>query len=243
MANPILKQILLITDGRSNKGIDPAIVAARAYEHDITVNVIGVADRQIHPSARREIEGTAEAGGGMFDIVTPRKLSQTMQTVTYQAMTRTIHQVIHDELRQLIGTGSLSEVPPKTRMEIIEKAEQIGEMSDLQILLLIDTSASMKTKITAVEQAIHDFDISLRSRSGKCRVMVASFPGKLTFLDVIMTWTDDLSPISALSRHLSMSGTTPTGPALEEALQYYGINRTYEHLSRGGSGGTQDYVF
>ncbi len=242
MTNPKLKQILLITDGRSNKGIDPVIAAARAYENDITVNVIGVADRQIHPSARREIEGIAEAGGGMYDIVTPAKLSKTIQTVTYQAMTRTIHQVIHDELRQLIGTGSLSEVPPKTRMQIIEKAEQISEMSHLQILLLMDTSASMKTKMTALEQAIHDFDVSLRSRSGGSRVMVASFPGKLTYLDVIMTWTTDLSLISTLSRHISMSGTTPTGPALEEALQYFGINSASQ-FSQGGSGGIQDYVF
>ena len=44
MRKGTLRQILLITDGCSNKGEDPASVAALCYEQGITVNVIGILD-------------------------------------------------------------------------------------------------------------------------------------------------------------------------------------------------------
>ena len=42
MKNGSLKQILLLTDGCSNKGEDPSATAALAYQQGITVNVIGI---------------------------------------------------------------------------------------------------------------------------------------------------------------------------------------------------------
>ncbi|GAB6891507.1 hypothetical protein JCM14450A_25130 [Geobacillus stearothermophilus] len=47
MRKGTLRQILLITDGCSNHGEDPAAMAALAREQGITVNVIGVLDPRV----------------------------------------------------------------------------------------------------------------------------------------------------------------------------------------------------
>ncbi|MBO8172692.1 MAG: hypothetical protein H0Z33_12495 [Bacillaceae bacterium] len=232
MEEAVLKQILLITDGCSNTGVSPVEAAESAVELGVTINVIGVGNPDVNPHAAREIESIAEAGNGLYEIVTPRQLSQTVQMVTRQAMTRTINRVVQKELQQLLGTSTLSELPPDSRMEVVKKAEDIGENCTLQILLLIDTSASMKSKIKAVEQAIYEFDISLRSRAGNSLICVATFPGKLTYLEEKIDWTEDISHLKLLPRKILMSGVTPTGPALMESLQKFD-HRDNRSLIRG----------
>jgi len=55
-----IRQILVITDGCSNQGEDPVAMAALAKEQGVTVNVIGVMERDtIDEQGMREIEGIA----------------------------------------------------------------------------------------------------------------------------------------------------------------------------------------
>lgn len=68
-----LNQILLLTDGCSNRGEDPQAMAAFAKEQGITVNVIGIMDEhEMDQEAMKEVEGIALAGGEFTRLFTRR---------------------------------------------------------------------------------------------------------------------------------------------------------------------------
>ncbi len=111
-----LKQILLITDGCSNRGEDPAAVAALANAQHITVNVIGILEEghTEHSLSLEEVENIAKAGGGVSQLIYKQALTETVQMVTKQAMTQTIEGVVNRELKQILGPGNtLDDLPPE----------------------------------------------------------------------------------------------------------------------------------
>ena len=57
------KQIILVTDGESNQGVDPVLVAKGSGFKGITVNTIGITDRDREESMT-EIKEIADASGG-----------------------------------------------------------------------------------------------------------------------------------------------------------------------------------
>ncbi|WP_134685239.1 VWA domain-containing protein [Brevibacillus migulae] len=222
MKEPTLRQILLVTDGCSNSGISPVAAATLAREQGITVNVIGVVERnEIGEQGIREIREIAEAGGGLSDIVYPAQLAQTVQMLTRKAMTRTIHQVVNKELKDILGDSALEQLTPEKRIQVAGMVDELGERSSMNVVMLVDTSASMKSKLPAVQQAIHDFSISLRSRSGRSQMAVCSFPGKHQHLDVRIPWTEQVEKAHQLTEGLTMSGLTPSGPAIVEAIALF----------------------
>lgn len=253
---PTLRQILLVTDGCSNSGISPVAAATLAREQGITVNVIGVIERnEIGEQGEREIREIAEAGGGLSDIVYPAQLAHTVQMLTRKAMTRTIHQVVNKELKDILGDSGLEQLTPEKRVQVAGMVDELGERSAMQVVMLVDTSASMKTKLSAVQQAIHDFSISLRSRSGSSKMAVCSFPGKYQHLDVRIPWTEQVEKAHQLTSGLTMSGITPTGPAIVEAIALFediplpaALQERYRHErsvdKHNDSGGyLEDHVF
>ena len=166
MKTGTLKQILLITDGCSNHGEDPVAMAALAHEHGITVNVIGVMeDDIIDEYGVREIESIAKEGGGVSQIVYSQALSQTVQMVTRKAMTQTLHGVVNQQLKQILGShGDLENLPPEKRGEVLEVVDELNETVDLDVLILVDTSGSMKNKLPTVKEALFDLSLSLNAR-------------------------------------------------------------------------------
>ncbi|MGE5701364.1 MAG: VWA domain-containing protein, partial [Clostridia bacterium] len=168
-----LRQILVVTDGCSNSGISPVAAAALAREQGITVNVIGVVERQeLGAPGEKEIHDIAQAGGGLSDIVYPTQLAHTVQMLTRKAMTRTIHQVVNQELKSILGDMPIEQLEPQKRMQVAGMVDEMGEESMLEVVMLVDSSGSMKPKLPSVQQAIHDFSISLRSRNGASRMAV-----------------------------------------------------------------------
>ncbi|UFJ40554.1 VWA domain-containing protein [Brevibacillus humidisoli] len=217
-----LRQILVVTDGCSNVGISPVAAATLAREQGTTVNVIGVVDRdELGEQGEREIREMANAGGGLSDIVYPAQLAQTVQMLTRKAMTRTIQHVVNQELKEILGDAAVAGLTPEKRVQVAGMVDELGERSHLEVVMLIDTSSSMKSKLAAVQQAIHDFSISLRSRSGTSRMAVCSFPGKQKHMDVRIPWTEQVDKALQLTSGLTMSGVTPTGPAIVEALALF----------------------
>ncbi|MEH6940679.1 vWA domain-containing protein [Bacillus sp. JJ722] len=227
-----LKQILLITDGCSNKGEDPAAMAAFAREQGITVNVIGVMENDtIDESGIQEIEAIAAAGGGVSQIVYAHALSQTVQMVTRKAMTTTIQGVVNKELKQILGRStSIEDLPPDKRGEVIEVVDEISETSNLEVLVLVDTSASMKHKIPTVKESLIDLSISLNARIGNNKFSVFVFPGKKSDVSKLLDWTPKLDSLTKVFDKLTPRGITPTGPALSEAIRYFGKRRTLRGL-------------
>ncbi|MGP4063147.1 VWA domain-containing protein [Halobacillus sp. H74] len=216
-----LKQILLLTDGCSNHGEDPVVVAALARNQGITVNVIGVLDDRQNgrPQGLEEVESIAEAGGGVSQIVYQKSLSQTVQMVTRQAMTQTIQGVVNKELQEILGKNqTIEELPPEQRGEVVEVVDELGEQCDLEVLVLVDTSASMHHKLPTVKEALFDLSLSLNARSGSNQFSVYAFPDPKKTIRQMVDWTPELGEIHGIFSKLNSGGYTPTGPALKEAL-------------------------
>ncbi|MBA2873048.1 Ca-activated chloride channel family protein [Anoxybacillus calidus] len=232
MRKGTLKQILLITDGCSNHGEDPVAMAALAREQGITVNVIGVLDQDtIDESGLREIEGIAMAGGGVSQVVYATQLSQTVQMVTRKAMTQTLQGVVNRELKQILGSDvTMEDLPPEKRGEVMEVVDELGETAELEVLILVDTSGSMKTKLPTVKEALFDLSLSLNARIGDNHFAVFVFPGKRRDVEKVLDWTPKLEALSTVFPKLTSGGLTPTGPALREALTYFKKKRSLRSL-------------
>ncbi|MBM7716682.1 VWA domain-containing protein [Siminovitchia sp. FSL H7-0308] len=227
-----LKQILLITDGCSNKGEDPVAMAALAQEHGITVNVIGVLENDsIDEKGITEIEGIAQAGGGISQIVYSENLSETVQMVTRKAMTQTLQGVVNRELRQILSKEtSLEELPPEQRGEVMDVVDELGETAELQVAVLIDTSASMKFKLPTVKEALLDLSLSLNARTGNNQFSVCIFPGKRVDTEQLVDWTPKLDALTSVFPKLTAGGITPTGPAVREAIGMFKKKRSLRGL-------------
>lgn len=232
MRQGTLKQILLITDGCSNQGEDPIAMAALAKEQGITVNVIGVMENDtIDDQGMREIEGIALSGGGVSQVVFSQQLSQTVQMVTKKAMTQTLQGVVNRQLKQILGSGStMEDLPPEKRGEVMEVVDELGETIELEVLILVDTSGSMKHKLPTVKEALIDLSISLNSRMGDNRFAVCVFPGKRNEVEKILDWTPRLESLSSIFAKLTTGGITPTGPAIKEAISSFKKKRSLRGL-------------
>jgi len=223
-----IRQMLIITDGCSNKGEDPVAMAALAREQGITVNVIGVVEQDsIDEQGMKEIDGIAMSGGGVSQVVYAEQLSQTVQMVTRKAMTHTIHAVVNRELQQILGQKlTLEDLPPDQRGEVIEVVDELGETSDLEVVILVDASASMKHKLQTVKEALIDLSISLNARAGKNQFSMLVFPGKRGDFELLLDWTKKLESITGIFNTISPGGITPTGPAIREAMRLFNEKRS-----------------
>ena len=223
MAKGTLKQILLLTDGHSNHGEDPVAIAALASEQGITVNVIGVVDdNHLNEEGIQEIEQIALAGGGVSQIVYAKQLAHTVQMVTSKAMTQTIHGVVNKELSQILGKDhEMEDLSPAKRGQVMEVVDELGETMNLDVLILVDSSASMKNKLPMVQEALIDLSISLTSRMGANRFSLYSFPGKRKDIDKLLDWSPQLNSLTGIFQKISSGGITPTGPALKIAIERF----------------------
>jgi Ca-activated chloride channel homolog len=218
-----MKQIILVTDGCSNVGIDPVIAAAQAKEMGVIVHVIGVIDQgEIGEFGATEIAEIAEAGGGLSRIVNSGQLSQTVQMMTRKTVTNTIQQVVHKELQSILGENTgLQGLHPEKRGQVVHAMEDWAENIDLRVALLVDASASMKPKLAAVQEAVHDLMYSLQARTGKSELSVFRFPGlQGQDAQLELNWTRELAKVPNLFYKINMRGTTPTGPALLEVVRH-----------------------
>jgi Ca-activated chloride channel homolog len=232
MKTGTLKQILLITDGCSNQGEDPIAMAALAKEQGVTVNVIGVMEQDvIDDQGLKEIEGISLAGDGVSQIVYSHKLSQTVQMVTRKAMTQTLQGVVNKELQQILGRShTVEDLPPEKRGEVMEVVDELGETVELEVLILVDTSASMKQKLPMVKEALIDLSLSLNARTGENRFSVFIFPGKKNDVEKLLDWSPRLESLTGIFSKLTTGGITPTGPAISEALSYFRKKRSLRSL-------------
>jgi Ca-activated chloride channel homolog len=236
-----LKQILLLTDGCSNVGNDPVAVASLASEYGITINVIGIVDEDaLGENGRNEVRNIALAGQGVYQFVHSKQLPKTVQMVTRKAMNQTIHQVVNKELRHILGQNEQVEaLPPEQRGKVVEVVEELGEKIEVDVLILVDTSASMSAKLPSVQQALRDLSLSMQSRMGANRFSLWTFPGKKVHVEKKMDWSSQFESLGKIFASIGTQGTTPTGPALEEALHYF----TNGKLPQKGEGMLNDYVF
>lgn len=217
------RQILLITDGGSNVGESPITAAAWARQQGVPINVVGILDSSFTAlEAESEIRETAQAGGGNHRIVTLADLSKTMHMLTQHTQKLTIEQAVQHQLRQMFGAEA-TELHPQKRMEVAFVSERAQEESILQVVVLIDNSGSMQGKMERVLEAVDDFEAHLTARRGMSSVALQIFPGQDGRAAEMIMPFQSLSNqrVSTRLQRFKPSGTTPTGPAIREAVRYF----------------------
>ena len=230
-----IRQILVITDGCSNVGADPVGCALKARQKGIVVNVIGVVDKgDMGKAGKEEAMSIADAGGGMCRIVNAADLSATAQMMTHQTMQMTLQQVVNKELLQVMGK-STEDLPPRERAAVMNVVDKLEEEIRLELVVAIDTSASMKDKIPTVREAIRDLSLSLQARLGESRVAVISFPGQGDeMVKCVHSFSGQVDMVEIETIFVARGGT-PTGPAIEFATTLFEAEIEFDDAPRKAS--------
>lgn len=218
--NMEIKQIILVTDGESNVGVDPVHIAGKAQEQGIKISTIGIVNNKRKEKPLLELERIAEKGGGICELTDLGNLSMSLSRVTAKSVYGTIEEIVNNELNKIID-DDIKSVPPNSRKGIIDMVDRLGEEVPLRCLVVLDTSGSMGNKIEIAKKSIFELLRFLKERKGDTSIGVITYPGRQNnFYEVISNFTDDLSCLEKRFQGISTGGTTPTGPALEGAMDF-----------------------
>lgn len=224
-----IKQIIAVTDGRSNMGISPVEAAKKAYDAGITVSTIGVICPGKSSDERdiEEVEEIAKAGGGLCEYSHIENLGRTMQNLTHRTAQRTIEQIVSRQLKVIMGE-EIENLEPKSRLKLVDFIERYGENINLKCVIVLDTSGSMRDRLAIAKRSIIELLESLHGRKGTGSVAVIAYPGEEDCMcSVICSFTGELSILRQKLELLNAGGGTPTGPAILKACellhQYYEV--------------------
>ncbi|QZY54726.1 vWA domain-containing protein [Crassaminicella profunda] len=214
-----VRQIILVTDGKSNIGGNPVTVAMEAKRENIVVNAIGIMDKSCcDDDSLCEVEKIAQAGGGVWENTMIQNLGQTMHMVTQKTVNKTIETIVGKQLKEIVG-GDLSDIPPKVRSKVIDYMDQLGEEVSMKCCILMDCSGSMKNKISTARQSIIELMNSLNGRKGKSEVAVIAYPGENgEFTALISDFTQNIKELKEKIFGLKTGGTTPTAAAINRGI-------------------------
>lgn len=222
-----IKQIIVVTDGRSNIGCSPVEAAGKAFTLGITVSTIGIINyRDSHDEKDiEEVEEIAKAGGGLCEYSHVENLARTMQDLTHKTAQRTIEQIVSRQLKSIIGEN-IEDMEPRSRMKLVDFIEKYGDNINLKCIILLDTSGSMKNKLDIAARSVTELLENLKDRPGNSSIAVIAYPGaEAGHCSVICGFTSDTAVLRQKLSAIRTGGGTPTGPAIlmacEQMLQYY----------------------
>ncbi|NLY77903.1 MAG: VWA domain-containing protein [Tissierellia bacterium] len=215
----MIRQIILVSDGKSNRGPDPSEMAELALDRSIRVSTIGIIDNY-DQSAVLELESIAERGGGVCELTSIENLSETLSRVTVRSIYQTIEQVVNNQLKSIMDK-EIDEIRPEVRQRIINMMDKIGDETPLKCLILLDTSGSMRDKIEISKKSIYELLLFLEERSGENQIGVIRYPSLKADYELLCEFTDDLSKLREKISHIEVGGITPTGSAIEGAIKVF----------------------
>ena len=210
------KQIILVTDGESNQGVDPVLVAKGSGFKGITVNTIGITDRDREESMT-EIKEIAEASGGVWEHTDINKLDTAMSMVSMRSVYNTLEETVSKELKHIMGS-ELEDMHPDSRKKIIQLIDQLGDNADIKCCVVIDCSASMKRKIDIAKSSALNLLRVLSSRSGNTEISVIGYPYNSEDYKVLCNSTNNIIDLEKGLQAIKIGGKTPTGMALKGAI-------------------------
>lgn len=232
MLSGTLRQIVLISDGRSNRGYSPVNAALNACCNGIRVNAIGILDTgHLGLAGRGEMSRIAAAGGGMCRFISMDNLAYTISSITQQAVRCAVERELNRRLTAQVGTG-LAGISPAGREALIPVLTKMEEEAKLDLALVIDTSGSMEKKRRLLEKGLLDLILSLSSRKGTVNLAIIRYPGKVGYADLIKPLNGNNSLTAGVLRRISFGGLTPTGPAIAAAAAIL----TCSHINEGETG-------
>ncbi|SHJ08615.1 vWA domain-containing protein [Lutispora thermophila] len=215
----IIKQMIIITDGKSNIGINPVEAAAKAKAAGITVSAIGIIDNECKGEEDiMEVEAITKAGGGLADYCYIQDLGMTLQVMTQKTVNHTLECIVSKQLKSIIGKD-ITNMEPQSRMKIVEFIENYGDRVDLLYVILLDTSKSMANKLDTAKKCIIDLMEALKNRKGVTKLALISYPGENgNYINTACDFTTDTDVLKEGLNLLRARGGTPTGPAIEAAM-------------------------
>lgn len=221
----VIKMMIVVTDGQSNVGGNPVMAAKEARSKGIIVNTIGIIDqKQQDEKPLAEIVEIAEAGGGIYEYTYIDELFQTMQSITYKTVNRTIQEAVNKQLKEIIGQG-MEDMPPASRSKILNYIDSYSDEVAIQCCILMDTSGSMARKILTARHSILDLADSFKVRGGKVMMSVITYPGEKEEYKLVFDFDEDIKKLEERLCEVKVQGTTPTAPAI-----YYAIELMEKHL-------------
>ncbi len=215
-----IKQIIVATDGKSNVGGNPITAASEAIKEGIVVNAIGIVNHSNdEDDSFYEVKQIAKAGGGIWEYSMLKDLGRSMHVVTQTTVNKTIHTIVGNQLKEIIG-GDIEDIPPKSRGEVISYMEKLEEEAQVLCCIVIDCSGSMKNKMSTARQSIIELMNSLQARKGDSQVAVISYPGqKGEMTKLISDFTQDIGELKERIFELKAGGPTPTAAAICKAIR------------------------
>ncbi len=221
------RQIMLITDGESNEGIDPISAAKEGHEKGVTISTIGITDKSNDERPLKEIKDIAEAGGGVWELTNIQNLSTALSMVTVKSVYKTIEEAVNKELREIVGTG-LNDMNPQSRIKVTDMIDRLGDEINIKCCVVIDASSSMANKMGMAKKSILNLLRMLNQRKGKTKISVISYPGKKEGqYDILCDFTEDIAILEESLNKILIGGNTPTGSAIKSAVQLLNNNFDY----------------
>ncbi|RKD33885.1 VWA domain-containing protein [Thermohalobacter berrensis] len=212
------KQIILVTDGESNVGYSPVEVAQNANQKGVNVNTIGIVTGNKKEKPLAEIQEIAIAGGGLWELTNIKDFAKTIETVTKKSVYKTIEETVNKELKNLLGT-ELNDMHPTSRKTIIDIIDKLGDEIGIKTCIVIDCSGSMSNKINIAKKSIINLLRVLKERKGKTEIAVIGYPdGDYNLYRILCDFTEDIVELEKGIQKITTGGTTPTGPALQAAV-------------------------
>jgi Ca-activated chloride channel family protein len=217
----IIKQIIIITDGRSNIGGDPEKAAALAKEKGIIISGIGIIDNSGEDENDiKEVEAIARAGGGIADFCYIENLGKTLQVLTQKTVNNTLECIVNKQLKSIAGID-ISNVEPESRIRLVDFIEKYGDRVSLKCCIVLDTSKSMTYKLDMAKRCIKDLLNTLNCRQGEIKLSIITYPGTgYDICSVICPFTNDSLELEESLKSVKARGGTPTGPAIDMAARY-----------------------
>lgn len=213
------RQVMLITDGESNEGIDPITAAREGHNKGVTISTIGIVDKTNDERPLSEIKDIAEAGGGVWELTNVQNLSMALSMVTVKSVYKTIEEAVSRELKEIIGTG-INDMPPESRIKVTDMIDRLGDEINIKCCIVIDSSSSMANKMSMAKKSILNLLRVLNQRKGKTEVAVISYPGKnQEQYNILCDFTEDVVLLEESLNKILIGGNTPTGPAIKSAVQ------------------------
>ncbi|WP_026487087.1 vWA domain-containing protein [Caldanaerobius polysaccharolyticus] len=210
-----LKLMTVVTDGKSNIGGSPVEAARDAKKAGIVVNAIGIVDSD--SLGVMEVKEIARAGGGLYELTRIEDLSETMQALTQRSVQMTIEEIVNSQIKNIIGKD-LKDINPLVRSQVAEYVESLSDETDVEMVILLDTSGSMLYKIQAAKSSVIDLLNTLSGRKGRFSVALLQFPGPDSMVKVLCDFTFDPLKLKEIVTAVGTGGNTPTAIAIREAV-------------------------
>jgi len=215
----LIKQIIVVTDGKSNVGGNPADAAFLAFKKGIRVSSIGIVDDG--NLSIKEIKDIASYGGGVYDIVYSDDFIRSLSAVTQKSAEKTLYDTLDAELMKLIGK-SIEGLHPVLRSQIVDYIDKLLDVSDIKCAILLDLSGSMARKLKKAVNGINDLLSTMKGRKGKSEFCLIGFPGgDNVYAKVICPFTSRINDIEAYLKSLKVGGNTPTYYAIKMATSFF----------------------